>query len=116
MTIQDSIDRMRLAGDYGVVFEWDKWIDQIPYIALPVGATMKPIPPFHGAVVRFYVKRGNDSHVSVYLDCYDVLGFHPGPYWEIYPDKDGDVSRFAIDDVAGLELAILESIVTQESK
>ncbi len=48
-----------------------------------------------------------ESRVSVYLDFDQKLGYYgsgdaTSPYWEVYPDTNGDTARFAIDDTEGL--------------
>lgn len=81
--------------------EWSKWRKEIPYIDFPSDWKVKVIPPFAGAIVRFMVKDANDEWISVYLDCYDVLGCFGRPYWEAYPIND-DTYRVPIEDVDAL--------------
>jgi hypothetical protein len=64
--------------------EWRKWAKAIPYIKWPSDWEVKAIPPAAGAIVRYYVKTPNCEIVSIYLDCYDILGFMGYPYWEVY--------------------------------
>ncbi len=82
--------------------EYGRWCDEIPYIRFPVAWNVQVIPPFGGAVVRFHVRNKRGMTVSVYLDCYDTLGCYGAPYWEIFPGDGNDVSRYAMEDVAGL--------------
>lgn len=81
-------------------YEWHKWIKEIPYIKFPGNWDVKAIPPFGGAIVRYMIKHENPQSegVSIYLDCYGELGAVNEPYWEIYPDIDGDVFRCGIND------------------
>lgn len=72
--------------------EHSKWAKEIPFIKFKEDWEVKVVPPYSGAVVRFHVQKGS-AHVSVYLDCYDALGYVEQPYWEIYPDIDGDTYR-----------------------
>jgi len=97
--------------------EWYKWIDKIPFIQLPNYLQIKIIPPFSGAIVRFGVCDINnpESYVSVYLDCYDLLGWFDEPYWEIYP-YENDVYRIEMNDADGLVKAIKYSIDLQNEK
>ena len=82
--------------------EYRKWVPQIPYINFPIDWEVKMVPPFGGAIVRFYIKRiGEQKSVSVYLDCYDRLGCVGQPYWEIYPFKD-DTFRCGINEIEEL--------------
>ena len=54
--------------------EWGKWIDLIPAIKFSPEWEVKVIPPFGGAIVRFLVIcKGKTA--SVYLDCYDRIGY-----------------------------------------
>ena len=88
----------------GMVGNQEDWFDNIPFIRFDPDWDVQVIPPFSGAMVRFRVKQG-DHIVSVYLDCYQQLGYWDGPYWEVYP-VDGDTWRVGIDDVDGLLDAI----------
>ena len=93
-------------------FEWDKWRLEIPFINFPRNWEIKIIPPFSGAVIRFIVKRKDSTvsnTISVYLDCYDVLGCYNKPYWEIYP-YDNDVFRCDMNDVETLIKAIKHAL------
>lgn len=105
----EYVERMLLSSIIGEVFEWDKWIRQIPKLQFEPDWNVTIIPPFCGAIVRFYIEKGN-NRVSVYLDCYDVLGYFGSPYWEIYPDVAGDNARFAIGETTQLLDAIRESL------
>jgi hypothetical protein len=89
--------------------EWLKWASEIPTLNFPEEFNVKIIPPSTGAIVRFAVTFEN-AHVSVYLDCYENLGYFGEPYWEIYPFKDGDVERYAMNNTEDLMNGIKESI------
>jgi len=94
--------RWRLSNEMAELFEWDKWREEIPFIPFRKGWEIKIIPPRRGAVVRFLVREPGGDDISVYLDCYDVLGCFGSPYWEIYPAADGGVERYEMEDVDGL--------------
>lgn len=96
--------------------EWRKWMLEIPYIAFPAEWEVKIVPPFTGAIVRFWIRpKGNEKiHCSIYLDCYDVLGCYGKPYWEVYP-HDSDIFRCDMNDTEALLNAIKESF-EQQSK
>lgn len=80
--------------------EWDKWAKEVPYIAWPAHWLVTAVPPFAGAIIRYRIKlRRMKDFISVYLDCYDKLGFYGSPYWEIYPDENGDCHRCGINEV-----------------
>ena len=91
------------------LYEWDKWRMEIPYLKFKPEWEVKVIPPFNGAVVRFLVKKGENT-ISTYLDCYNELGFVGQPYWEIYPYVDGDVYRCLMDETELLIDAIEQSL------
>lgn len=90
--------------------EWRRWRQETPLIPMQPGWIMKPLPPFAGAIVRFSMGReGSDNRASVYLDCYDRLGYMGSPYWEVYP-VDGDVGRCLMHEVDELIRLIQESL------
>lgn len=70
-------------------FEWRKWAHKIPSLSFPSNWKIQMNPPFGGAVIRFRVSLDNKKNdVSVYLDCYDIIGMFGSPYWEVYPYKE----------------------------
>ena len=79
--------------------EYDRWYEEIPFIKFPASWEVKIIPPFGGAVVRFRVRNARGKEISVYLDCYDNLGHCGAPYWEIFPNAEGDISRYPMRGV-----------------
>ena len=89
---------------YSRLFESDKWRNEIPYIKWPKDWEVKAVPPQTGAVVRYLVKKG-DKEISIYLDCYDLLGCFGEPYWEAYP-IDGDTFRCKMNNTASLLKAL----------
>lgn len=94
--------------------KWMEWIPKIPAIQFPMEWAIKVIPPFSGAMARFLVQAEGKS-VSVYLDCYGVLGVMNEPYWEVYP-YDGYTFRCVMNDVEGLLTAIRHSIKAEPSE
>lgn len=102
----DETDRLRqsIEAEFALseVLEWQKWIEQIPFIQFKKDWEVRAIPPFGGAIIRYNVKKkGQKGWVSIYLDCYDRLGYFGEPYWEVYPFK-GDVGRCAMKDTKTL--------------
>lgn len=85
-------------------YEWRKWCQEIPYIKFPENWEVKAIPPFGGAIIRYIIKHENPNseRISIYLDCYGELGIVDEPYWEIYPDIDGDTYRCRMNDIEDL--------------
>lgn len=85
-------------------FEYDKWMDEIPYMKFKPEWEVKAVPPFGGAVIRYFIKY-NDERISVYLDCYNQLGYMDNPYWEAYPIN-GDTFRCYMNETDKLIKAI----------
>lgn len=103
--IQGRHERWRIEGDE----QWREWIDHIPYISFPPDWQIKVIPPFSGAMARFWIKNG-DNNISIYLDTYNRLGYWgDGPYWEVYPYRD-DVGRCDMGDIPELLRMIQEAL------
>jgi len=101
-TVADAM----IISDVEILQEYKKWSLEIPYINFPSNWEVKIVPPIGGAIIRFVVKRkDSDKSVSVYLDCYDRLGYVGEPYWEIYPVKD-DTHRCLMNDIEELLNAI----------
>lgn len=93
--------RMILSAEYHELFESEKWQKVIPAFKIKPDWLIQIIPPFVSAIVRFRISKENfkdDQFISVYLDCYDLIGSFGGPYWEAYPIDD-DVCRCAMDDI-----------------
>ena len=109
--MKKNLDRWTLPHEYSEFMEHRKWAQEIPYLSFPSDWKVKIVPPFSGAMVRFYVKK-EEAFVSVYLDCYDLLGFYQEPYWEIYPYED-DVFRCEMNKTEELLKAISHSISSQ---
>ena len=80
--VENGVQKFRL---YILKKEWD----------------VKIIPPFGGAVIRFYINY-NGKHVSVYFDGYSELGYmvdendEPVPYFEYYDGE--ECYRYYIDE------------------
>lgn len=114
-----NIDKFNLAIEYGTSFEAMKWTKEIPFIDFPRHWAVKITPNSVGSVVRFRVKHkqrmSEPQDISVYLDCYDMLGYYGEPYWEVYP-CDGDTWRVAMNDTKGLVEAINRSLKQQKMK
>lgn len=89
--------------------DWAKWAKKIPYIKIPNGCSVQPLPPFGGAMARFKVIAPSGEEVSIYLDVNNSLGYEEHPYWELYPYYD-DVSRCGIHETDELYNAMLVSL------
>ena len=74
--------------------DWDM-IDQMPKLSFPADMLIQIIPPFGGVAARFIAtKEGSDTRVSVFFDVSNAMGTMSVPFWEIYPNADGDTERF----------------------
>lgn len=95
-------------------FEWEKWLKEIPYLTFPEHLEVKVIPPFTGAIIRFLIrdKKYHEAEVSIYLDCYSILGASSEPYWEIYPYEQ-DVFRCGMNETKELIEGVEHSIKSQ---
>jgi hypothetical protein len=91
--------------------DWMRWVKEIPSFKLDSDWNLQVIPPFAGAMTRFVITQGA-ARVSIYLDCYNNLGYMDGPYWEIYP-YEGDTYRCGINETDDLVNAIRASIKEQ---
>lgn len=89
-------------------YHWREWIHKIPSIHFKPEWEVRIIPPFGGAIARFYVEY-NGKSISCYLDCYDQLGLFGEPYWEIYPYED-DVYRCKMNNTQELIEKIQEAL------
>lgn len=77
----------KIISDYERVQESRKWMKEIPALHFEKEWDVKIIPPFGGAVIRFWIWH-NNKKVSVYFDAYDELGFVGEPYFEYYDGED----------------------------
>ena len=88
-----SLEVSKIISDYERVQECRKWAKEIPTLHFEKEWEVKIIPPFSGAVIRFYINY-NEKHVSVYFDGYSELGYmenedgSPIPYFEYYNGED----------------------------
>ena len=96
----DIDNKWLLSSQVMTTFEYRKWASEMPAINFKEEWDVKMLPPFGGAVARFSIEC-NGKHISVYLDCYDMLACYGEPYWEMYPYED-DVARFPMADVKSL--------------
>lgn len=96
------MNKMLMSAEMEKEFEWRAWSQKIPFIPFPKGWEVQIIPPFCAAIVRFRVNTPKRKGISVYLDGYEQLGHFGEPHWEVYPDVEGNNSRFAMNDIDGL--------------
>ena len=101
--VQSRIKRSELE----MMEKWDYWVDAIPSLQLKPEWKVKIIPPFSGAMARFWI-HFDGMTTSVYLDTYDRLGSVGEPYWEVHP-YDDDVYRVSMNDTDELIQRIEES-------
>lgn len=77
----------KIVSEYGRLQEHERWLREIPHFNFKKEWNVRIIPPFGGAVIRFWIDY-NGKHVSVYFDAYDELGFVGEPYFEFYDGED----------------------------
>jgi hypothetical protein len=106
--LEEDFARIQQRSSIETNDQWREWSERIPFIQFPPEWEVRIVPPYGGAVARFYVRYGNNQ-CSVYLDCYDRLGYFGAPYWEVYP-IDNDVARAPMEDVPGLLELIRQSL------
>lgn len=99
--LMQNINDFQIPFEYDRVMESDKWKKQIPCLKFNSEWNVQIIPPFSGAVIRFYLYKDNELKASVYLDCYDRLGVMGFPYWEVYNFYD-EPERFEMNDTERL--------------
>tara|TARA_R110000772_G_scaffold5454_4_gene19491 strand:+ start:5238 stop:5594 length:357 start_codon:yes stop_codon:yes gene_type:complete len=90
--------------------KWPSIIEEVPSINFDAEWGVRIIPPFGGAVGRFWIMKAfkdskDERVVSVYLDWYDTLGYFGNPYYELYP-WEGDIKRYALTETKQLEADI----------
>lgn len=93
--IRESSYELEQALDYR------RWMEELPFMEIPSGFKIKVVPPWHGAVIRFWIQKvgavDNQDCVSVYFDSRNVLGSMSQPYWEAYPIDD-DCQRYFVGE------------------
>ena len=78
---------------YDTLQETKKWMRELPVLHFEKEWDVKIIPPFGGAVIRFWINH-NNKHVSIYFDAYSELGLvrdeneNPIPYFEYYDGEE----------------------------
>lgn len=87
--MQSIIMQSRIEKNKG----YEKWRKELPSFHFDEKWEVKIIPPFAGAVIRFYISY-KDKFVSVYFDSDSSLGFmygddgSPIPYFEYYDGQE----------------------------
>ena len=112
--INDMLFKYELTSNMEKMFEWRKWIDEIPYLKFKPEWEVRAIPPISGAIIRYNIKYF-DKFCSVYLDCYDMMGCVGHPYWELYP-YNGDTFRCDIKDTDSLLNAIEHALYNTDEE
>lgn len=91
--------------------KWREICNKIPSLNFKKEWNVKIIPPFGGALTRFWIGYKN-NHVSVYLDWYGRLGCVDEPYWELCPWED-DVKRYYLTETEEL-MKDIETVLESE--
>lgn len=84
--------------------EYQLWVYKLPFMKFPPHWEVKAIPPFNSLMVRYRIrgpKLSPDDYVSIYLDCHNIAGFMPWPYWEMYGGFVEDCCRCKWDNIDG---------------
>lgn len=96
-----SFEETMIISKYDSLQECRKWLKEIPALHFEKEWDVKIIPPFGGAVIRFWIDY-NGKHVSVYFDAYSELGWmvdeneNPIPYFEYYDGE--ECYRYYVDE------------------
>ena len=96
-----NIEGSMIISKYEKLQQCRKWGSEIPALHFEKEWGVKIIPPFGGAVIRFYIEY-NGKHVSVYFDGYSELGYvvdendEPIPYFEYYDGE--ECYRYYMDE------------------
>lgn len=85
---------------------------------MPKWIRIKVYWPFGGAFARamFYEAGVKENYISAYLDVTDELGYMQKPYFEIYPNMDGDCSRFLMDEQDRMYAEIVKTLASRRKK
>lgn len=109
-----SFDIDDVIHKYDEVQETRKWMRELPALHFKKEWDVHIIPPFGGAVIRFWIDY-NEKHVSVYFDGYNDLGWMEDesgnriPYFEYYNGDEcyryelGETNKMMEDITAFLE-------------
>lgn len=125
MDADDYVTRVAARSNLEVSEQWRMWCKEAPWLQFPPELEVKVVPPFGGAMARFYVRFAGcpdeEKGVSVYWDCKDALGFMNAPYWEIYPvrykafeegDEDyWDTARFSMGEEPQMMVSIIKALM-----
>lgn len=88
-----SFEEKNIVWEYDRLQEHSKWLKELPVLHFEKEWDVKIIPPFGGAVIRFWIFY-NNKKVSVYFDAYAELGWmtdddgNPIPYFEYYDGEE----------------------------
>jgi hypothetical protein len=94
MAYKDTIKRFEVES----LEKWKDIIDEVPSLRFKSEWDVKIIPPFSGAVARFFILKDGKQVCSVYLDWHDRLASVGQPYYELYPFED-DAKRYLLNEI-----------------
>ena len=101
MNLQENVNKSLMLSKVEQMHDFRGWSHKLPAFHFDKEWDVKIIPPFGGAVIRFYINH-NGKHVSVYLDGYSELGYvvdendKPIPYFEYYDGE--ECYRYYMDE------------------
>jgi hypothetical protein len=121
MNSDTLFEKISASGEMEKLFEWKRWMKEIPALQFKREWFVRIIPPYHTGIIRFRVSLQSDfvKDVSIYLDCYGLAGaYGPGdtcePYWEMYPYSEDDPTfRCGMNETEELLEAIERSLKEQ---
>lgn len=106
-----EVQRLNVSRENDRLMNYQKWVDKIPMLHFKPEWSVKVLPSHGGAMARFLIFCGT-AKVSIFLDCYAMLGDDDVPYWEVSPHGK-DVTRCGMYQVDVLMQLIAESIEQQ---
>ena len=106
-----DIKETMLIADCERLQEYRKWGTMIPSLHFEKEWSVRIIPPFGGALIRFTIDY-NSKHISVYFDGYSELAWmydrndNPIPYFEYFDGE--EVHRYFINETEQMMADIKE--------
>ena len=98
-----EIDSILLRGSVEEKEQWRLWAKKMPKLHFDPDWEVQIIPPFLGALIRFWITKGN-KFVSVYFDAFSKLGVVYNnchefvPYFEILDENKNTTYRYLLDE------------------
>lgn len=110
-----NIDNINKVYEVERLLEYEKWAKVLKPFRFKKSWKVHLYPPYGGALIRFTILK-DKAKIDVFLDCYGNLGLSKEPYWEIFPNSQGEAQRFPMNERIQLMIAIVRSIKKQNKK